>query len=194
MIAAVILAAGESRRMGSPKALVPFRGLTFVEHLLTATRHPRIGAVRVVLGSGAENIRKRLRADPSKIVVNQEWEKGPLSSIQTALRSLDCEGVEGALICPVDHPLITQQLVAAMIQAFDATNGLIVIPTYRGKRGHPVLFRSALFPELMAAPMETGARAIVRAHGNEIATVPTEEEGVILNLDDPAALTRLGAP
>jgi CTP:molybdopterin cytidylyltransferase MocA len=197
MIAGIILAAGESRRMGSPKALVPFRGLTFVEHLLAATRHPRIGVVRIVLGAGASDIRAGLSADPATIVVNYEWEKGPLSSIQAALRNLagsNIGAIEGALICPVDHPLVTLHLIASMVQAFDNSKSLIVLPTYRGRRGHPVLFRSTLFAELMQAPMETGARAVVRAHPNEISSVQTEEEGVVLNLDDPAALTRLGAP
>ncbi len=193
MIAAIILAAGESRRMGSPKALVPFHGLTFVEHLMAATRHPRIGVTRIVLGAGADEIRAGLSAVATTIVVNNEWEKGPLSSIQTGLRSLEGAQVEGALICPVDHPLVTLHLVASMIEAFDATRCAIVLPTYHGKRGHPVLFRSTLFAELMAAPVEIGARAVVRAHANEIAAVPTEEAGVILNLDDPAALTNLGA-
>jgi len=191
MIATIILAAGESRRMGSPKALVPFRGLTFVEHLLAATRHSRIGLTRIVLGAGADEIRAKLSADASKIVVNHEWEKGPLSSIQAGLKSLEGTEVEGALICPVDHPLVTPHLVASMIEAFDATSCAIILPTYHGRRGHPVLFRSLLFSELMAAPMETGARWVVRAHAKDIASVPTEEEGVILNLDDPAALTRL---
>ncbi|MGC1688211.1 MAG: nucleotidyltransferase family protein [Candidatus Acidiferrales bacterium] len=194
MIAAIILAAGESRRMGSPKALVPIRGMTFVEHLVAATRHPRVGLTRIVLGAGAGDIRPRLNADASTIVVNHEWEKGPLSSIQTGLRSLEGMEVEGALICPVDHPLVTQHLVSSMIEAFDATNCAIILPTYHGRRGHPVLFSSMLFSELMAAPMETGARTVVRAHANDIASVPTEEEGVILNLDDPAALTILGTP
>ncbi len=193
MIAAIILAAGESRRMGSPKALVGLRGITFAEHLLAATRHPRIGATRIVLGAGADAIRSQLAGDASRIVVNHEWEKGPLSSIQTGLRSLGGTEIEGALICPVDHPLVTPQLVASMIDAFDATKCAIVLPTYHGRRGHPVLFRSTLFHELMAARMDTGARAVVRAHANEIATVPTEEEGVILNLDDPASVTNLGA-
>ncbi|HEY4739890.1 MAG TPA: nucleotidyltransferase family protein [Candidatus Acidoferrales bacterium] len=194
MIAAIILAAGESRRMGSPKALVPLRGLTFVEHLVAATRHARVGLTRIVLGAGAGDIRPRLNADASTIVVNHEWEKGPLSSIQTGLRSLEGMEVEGALICPVDHPLVTQHLVSSMIEAFDVTNCAIILPTYHGRRGHPVLFSSTLFSELMAAPMETGARTVVRAHANNIASVPTEEEGVILNLDDPAALTILGTP
>ena len=81
MIAAIILAAGESRRMGSPKALVRFGGLTFVAHLFAATRHPRIGLRRVVLGAGADEIRSQLPQSDATIVINDEWEKGPLSSI-----------------------------------------------------------------------------------------------------------------
>jgi len=193
MIAAIILAAGESRRMGSPKALVRFGGLTFVEHLLTATRHPRIGLRRVVLGAGADEIRSKPALRDATIVINEEWEKGPLSSIHAGLRSLENIEAEGALICPVDHPLVTQHLIAAIIQAFDTTARAIVLPTFQGRRGHPVLFRSTLFPELMNAPMEIGARYVVRAHANEIAIVPTEEEGVVLNLDDAEALKRLSS-
>jgi CTP:molybdopterin cytidylyltransferase MocA len=88
MIAALILAAGESRRMGSAKALVSYHGLTFVEHLLAATRVPRIGETRVVLGAGAEEIRGRLPVKDAQIVINDAWETGPLSSIQAGLRSL----------------------------------------------------------------------------------------------------------
>jgi molybdenum cofactor cytidylyltransferase len=191
MIAAIILAAGESRRMGRPKALVSYRGLTFVEHLLNATRHPRIGERRVVLGARAEEIREQLPAGDFSIVVNQEWEKGPLSSIHAALRTLPSSGVEGVMILPVDHPLVSPELIAAVIGAFDETGRGIAVPVYRGKRGHPVLFRDTFLPELMTAALDVGARAVVRAHLDEIVKVPTEEEGVILNLNDAAALARL---
>jgi molybdenum cofactor cytidylyltransferase len=191
MIAALILAAGESRRMGSPKALIPYHGLTFVEHLLAATRLPRIGETRVVLGAGAEEIRARLPVKDSQIVINDAWESGPLTSIQAGLRSLPEEGVEAALICPVDHPLVTLRLIGAIVAAFDRSGKAIVLPTYLGRRGHPVLFASRLFSELMGAPLDVGARAVVRAHRGEIEEVPTEEEGVVLNLNDPEALARL---
>jgi molybdenum cofactor cytidylyltransferase len=194
MIAAVILAAGESKRMGSPKALVQVGGLTFVEHLLAATRHPRIGVRRVVLGAGADSLREKLRVAPDEIVINDGWQNGPLSSIQAALRSLrapDVSDVEGALICPVDHPLVTPHLIAELVAEFDANPAPIVVPVYKGRRGHPVLFRNTMFGELMKAPMEVGARAVVRAHAKQIAQVPTDEEGVLMNLDDPAALSRL---
>ena len=191
MIAALILAAGESRRMGSPKALIPYHGLTFVEHLLAATRLPRIGETRVVLGAGADVIRGQLPVKESQIVLNDAWESGPLSSIQAGLRSLPEEGVEAALICPVDHPLVTLRLIGAIVAAFDRSGKAIVLPTYLGRRGHPVLFASRLFSELMGAPLDVGARAVVRGHRGEIEEVPTEEEGVVLNLNDPEALARL---
>jgi len=188
MIAAVILAAGQSRRMGSPKALLPYRGVSFVDHLMAATRHPRIGLTRVVLGAGADEIRRKLKLPGSQVVINREWEKGPLSSLRAALQSLPDEETEGVLLCLVDHPLITSHLVAELIEVFDTTGKSIVLPTYHGRRGHPVLFRNTLYGELMAAPLDVGARAVVRAHANDIAAVPTEEEGVILNLNDPDTL------
>ncbi len=120
MLAAAILAAGESKRMGQPKALVPFQGSTFVEHLIAATRHPRVGITRVVLGAGAEGIRANLKIDPSWIVVNADWPTGQLSSIHAAIRSLPAGGTQGILVCPVDHPLLSAHLVAALIAAFDS--------------------------------------------------------------------------
>jgi molybdenum cofactor cytidylyltransferase len=191
MIAALILAAGESRRMGSPKALIPYHGLTFVEHLLAATRLPRIGETRVVLGAGADVIRGQLPVKESQIVLNDAWESGPLSSIQAGLRSLPEDGVEAALICPVDHPLVTLRLIGAIVAAFDRSGKAIVLPTYLGRRGHPVLFASRLFAELMLAPLDVGARFVVRGHRGDVEEVPTEEEGVVLNLNDPEALGRL---
>ena len=92
MLAVAILAAGQSQRMGQPKALVPFQGLSFVEHLITATRHARIGATRVVLGAGANEIRAKLPVDAGSIVVNSDWPKGQLSSIHAAIRSLPAGG------------------------------------------------------------------------------------------------------
>jgi molybdenum cofactor cytidylyltransferase len=92
----------------------------------------------------------------------------------------------------VDHPLVTLRLIAGIVAAFDRSGKAIVLPSFLGRRGHPVLFASGLFSELMGAPLDVGARAVVRAHRSEIEEVPTEEEGVVLNLNDPEALGRLG--
>jgi molybdenum cofactor cytidylyltransferase len=190
MLAAAILAAGESKRMGQPKALVPFQGSTFVDHLIAATRHARVGITRVVLGAGAEGIRANLSVEPSWIVVNADWRRGQLSSIQAAIRSLPAGGTEGILVCPVDHPLVSAHLVGELIAAFDSRGKMIVLPKYRGRRGHPVIFGAGLYKELLAAPFAVGARQVVWDHAAEVIEVETEEEGVILNLNDPETVRK----
>src|SRR2546429_9926585 len=105
MLAAVILSGGASSRMGSPKALLPYQGRPFLEHLLEVTLRPEIGVRRVVLGAHAEPIAKVVDLKADEIVINHEWERGQLSSIQAALRSLP-PGTDGILLCLIDHPLI----------------------------------------------------------------------------------------
>jgi len=191
MLAVAILAAGESRRMGVPKALLPYRGTTFVAHLLEVTQHPRVGLVRVVLGAGAEDIREKLQLDASTVVVNRDWPKGQLSSVHAAIRSLPENATEGLILCPVDHPLVSAALVARLIEAFDQHPGAkIVLPTYEGRRGHPVIFRASLYGELLAASLAVGARQVVWTHAADVVEVPTDEEGAVLNLNDPEALKR----
>lgn len=189
MLAAVILSGGASRRMGSPKALLPYQGRPFLEHLLDITKHPRIGARRVVLGADAGPIINEIALPHDEIVVNHEWEQGQLSSVHAALRSLPPE-TEGILLCPVDHPLVSAALVGELIDAFDSTRAPLVVPLYEGRRGHPVIFSSALYEELLNAPIEKGARAVVWAHKDEVAEVPTNEEGCVLNLNDPDAFLK----
>ena len=189
-LAAAILAAGESRRMGRPKALVPFEGLTFVEHLLQATNHPRVGIVRVVLGANAESIQAELELDQEIVVVNQDWQQGQLSSIQSAIRSLPADQTAGLLLCPVDHPLISSQLVSRLVAEFDSDRKLIVVPTHQGRRGHPVIFHASLYAELLDASPNVGARQVVWAHPDAIAEIETDEAGVILNLNDPETMRK----
>jgi len=187
MLAAVILSGGASRRMGSPKALVSYQGASFLEHLLSVTRHPAIGVRRVVLGPDGDTISRQVALAPEEIVHNREWERGQLSSIHVALRSLPA-GTEGMLLFPVDHPLVSATLVNSLIVTFLETRAPVVLPTFEGRRGHPVIFSAAVYEELLRAPLETGARAVVWAHKNELQEVSTTEEGCVLNLNDPDAL------
>lgn len=188
MLAALILSAGASSRMGRPKALIPYRESTFLQHLLDVTRHPRIGVTRVVLGAGAEEIRTIAKLDPSAVVINSEWEHGQLSSICAGVRSLTGMATDGVVLCPVDHPLVSAALVSELIEQFYNSGKLIVLPTHNGRRGHPAIFSNALYGELLAAPTEQGARAVVWAHAGDVLEVPTEEEGILLNINSPDML------
>jgi molybdenum cofactor cytidylyltransferase len=194
LLAAVILSAGASSRMGSPKALLPYREGTFLEHLIEVTRHPQIGVTRVVLGAGAEVIRTIAKLDSSIVVLNPEWERGQLSSICAGLRSLNGIDTDGIILCPVDHPLVSARLVSELVERFYEGKKAIVLPAFNGRRGHPAIFSSALYSELLAAPLEKGARAVVWAHAADVIEIPTDEEGVVLNINDPDMLNRAIRP
>jgi CTP:molybdopterin cytidylyltransferase MocA len=175
--------------MGSPKALLPYHGRPFLDHLLNVTTQPRIGARRVVLGAHAEQIAGAITLTADEVVINKEWDRGQLSSLQAALRSLPA-GTDGILLCLVDHPLISARLVCDLIDRFYSVKKAIVVPSYQGHRGHPVIFSSSLYEELLRAPLETGARAVVWAHADEVEELLTNEEGCVLNINDPDALQK----
>jgi molybdenum cofactor cytidylyltransferase len=144
-----------------------------------------------VLGAGAETIRQKLGLDAATIVLNPDWPKGQLSSIHAAIRNLPAGTSDGIILCPVDSPIVSAALVAQLIEKFDSSGAPIVLPTFRGRRGHPAIFRASLYQELLDASLDVGARQVVWAHAPDVLEIPTEEEGVILNLNDPERLRKI---
>jgi molybdenum cofactor cytidylyltransferase len=186
MIIAVVLSAGESSRMGRPKALLPIGEQNFIERIVAALKQTQAGRIVVVLGHNADEMRRQIEHLPIEIVVNRHYKNGQLSSLQSAIRSIDKDDdCDGLLVHLVDHPYIDSRLVDLMIQRFCETKKLIVVPRHHGKRGHPVIFSRELFGELLAAPIDEGAKAVVMAHATETLEIDTEDEGITLDIDTP---------
>jgi molybdenum cofactor cytidylyltransferase len=184
-IAGIVLAAGESRRMGRDKALLPLGRSTFVEHLARVI-DGEVSPLIVVLGHHAEEIEQQIHLPPSTLVLhNPDYLLGQLSSLKVALRQIQNQPVLGAVVCLVDHPAISKALVRAMVAEFRRKPSEIVIPTWHGRRGHPIIFPSMLFDELLAAPLEEGARWVVRRHAERVVHLKTSEEGITWDIDNP---------
>ena len=120
--------------MGTPKALLPFQGGTFLEHLLDVTDHPQIGWRRVVLGADAQAIAAEVSLRAEEVVINEKWEAGQLSSIQAALRSLP-DGTDGILLCLIDHPLVSVELTRELVETFYAVARLLCCRFIKGGAG-----------------------------------------------------------
>ena len=186
MIFGVVLSAGESSRMGRPKALLPIDGQTFIERIVGALKRGGIERIVVVLGFNADALRQQISHLPVEILVNPDHKLGQLSSLQVAVRHLqaapDCDGV---MIHLVDHPYIEPRLVRLMLQRFEESKCSIVVPRHQSKRGHPVIFSRALFDELLGAPLDQGAKAVVNAHRQETLEIETDDAGITVDIDTP---------
>jgi molybdenum cofactor cytidylyltransferase len=185
MIVALVLAAGESRRMGRPKALLPVEGTTFIERIVGALGQTKVGGIVVVLGHNAAEMAGRLEHLPVEIVVNPDYRSGQLSSLQTGIRALEGRDVAGILVHLVDHPFLDRGLANHMIDEFYRSGKLIVVPRCGGRRGHPVIFSKELFAEFLAAPAEHGAKSVVHAHREDSLEIETSEAGVLIDVDTP---------
>ena len=186
MIVAVVLSAGESSRMGRPKALLPIAGETFIEKIVGALKKADLERVVVVLGHNADEMKRRIEHLPVEILINADYRLGQLSSLQVALRRLEKEpDCDGLLVHLVDHPYIDAKLVQAMIERFYASGKLIVVPRHKDKRGHPVVFSRKLFEELLSAPVDQGAKAVVNAHRADTLELETDDRGITVDIDTP---------
>lgn len=186
MIVAVVLSAGESSRMGRPKALLPIDGQTFIEKIVAALKQTKVGKIIVILGHNARELQSKISHLPVEILINTDYKLGQLSSLQLAVRNLQADlECDGMLVHLVDHPYLAPALVEEMIRRFYETKKRIIVPKFHGKRGHPVIFSNALFDEILSAPMEEGAKAVVNAHRAETLEIETEEKGIAVDIDTP---------
>jgi molybdenum cofactor cytidylyltransferase len=186
--AGLILAAGESRRMGSPKALLQYQGETFLDRLIGLFAQ-HCAPVIAVLGAGSENIRASLcRPGEAQLVENPDFRLGQITSLQCGLRAVPREA-QGVLFTLVDHPALRPETITALLSRRGTT--LLRIPRYQGRRGHPLWIAARLIPEFLALPATATARDVVTRHADEIAYVDVDDPGILADIDDPEAYQRL---
>lgn len=180
VIAAIVLAAGSSTRMGRAKALLEYRGETFLARL--------VRMFRVYCGDVLVVTSEDLSAPGARAVLNPAPERGMLSSLQCGLKALP-EHALAVAFTPVDFPAIEQSTVERIVTGW--TGELLRIPRYAGRRGHPILMSRHLVGEFLSQPAESQAREVVRRHENEIVYVDVADPGILTDVDTPADYERL---
>jgi molybdenum cofactor cytidylyltransferase len=189
VIAAIVLAAGESTRMGAPKALLPDgAGRLFITRLLRTLGEAGFASVTVVTGTLHRELVAAVAADvtPRLSVTfarNGQPERGQLSSLLVGLDAVATAGVGAALVTLVDVPFVSVSTVRAVVGAYAATRAPIVRPASGERHGHPVIFDAALFAELRRANLSRGAKTVVQAHAAQIVNVETTDEGAFMDVD-----------
>lgn len=185
----MIFAAGESSRMGRDKALLDFRGSTFLNHLISLFL-PRLHPVIVVLGHHADLIRRSITGDlrfagaEPRIIVNSEYQSGMLSSFQAGIRALP-PSAKAAMFTLVDHPAVRETTLDRLLEEFQASGKPVVIPRYEGRRGHPVLTSRAVLEEMLDLPLESSPKSVIHGHKAETRFLDVDDPGVVKDIDSP---------
>lgn len=180
--------------MGRPKALLPIgRSDTFLSRSARVLRAAGADEVLVIVGYHAGPIRELVEREQLdvRVVENPNPSDGQLSSLLAGLEAVDHPGVQAVLVTLVDVPLVAEQTVRAVVEAYRRTGAPIVRPARNGRHGHPVLFDRAVFGELRRADPALGAKAVLRAREAEILDVPVTDEGAFRDIDTPEAYERL---
>lgn len=184
-ITPIILAAGDSRRMGYPKALLPLGGHTFLTHILKTVQEIGFSNPLVILGKNADLIQPSIQNWPALVRINPDPDRGQLSSIQLGLLSLQSSAQAG-MIWPVDQPAVSAELVRKLTQLFIHSESMIAYPKHGDKHGHPAIFHRALFQEFMVTPLEEGPKNILLRHQTQTVELPTIEAAAVQDIDTPA--------
>jgi molybdenum cofactor cytidylyltransferase len=190
-IEGLLLAAGESRRMGYPKPLLEAGGVTFLAKSAGAMLEVAERLI-VVVGAYRDRIGAAVPHDQRIVTAyNPDFARGQLSSLKIGLTQVSQEA-RAVMVHLADHPLVSPATFHAVVTEYGRSGRPIVIACYKGQRGHPVLFDRSIFSELMEAPEDQGARAVVNRERSRVGYVEVEDAGTVLDLDTPGDLARAG--
>lgn len=181
-ISAILLGAGESKRMGEDKLSLPWGKRTILEHCLQTLSRSRVREVIVVVNERTERIVRHRSGKRVKVVTNPDYRRGMSSSIRWGLKHLspDCEGI---LIALGDQPLLKSQTINALVKAFGREKSKIVLPSFKGRRGHPVIFPRTYEKELLRLRGDEGGKTILMKHAENVRIIPVKSEGVLKDID-----------
>lgn len=185
----IVLAAGGSTRMGRAKPLLRIGDASYLETVVGTLRAGGLEHIIVVLGHRAEQVRRAADLTGCAVVHNAGWRKGEmLSSLQHGLAAATrlSPAPDAAVVALVDVPRVRPATVSLLVAGRAAKRAPIVVPEFRGRHGHPVLFGWEVWHELMIAPADRGARAVVEAHRAELLALPVEDPWVLRDADTPA--------
>ncbi len=183
-VAAIVLAAGASTRMGQLKQLLPVAGQPMVRRVTAAVCAANLEQVVVVLGAQADAVAQALHGLPVELVVNHAWQEGMSSSVRAGIGALHPE-IDAALLVLADQPHLTAELLRALVDRYQVSGALVVAPYYGGRRGNPVLFDRALFAELEAVAGDRGGRSVIAHYRADLAQVEVDDPAVVSDIDTP---------
>ena len=186
MISAIVLAAGESKRMGRTKQLLEWEGRTILQRVLENLSRSRVDEVILVLGHEAERILQTLDTYRFKVVINEDYKKGMITSIQQGLINLN-DKVEAFFIVLADQPGLGPEVFDRLIGEFRQASPQksIVLPTFHGRRGHPALFSAKYKKEALRIAGDVGFRQVLQEHPEEILTVEMDTDSILQDIDTP---------
>jgi molybdenum cofactor cytidylyltransferase len=190
MISAILLAAGESRRMGEFKQLLRFQDKTFVEHCVDNLLASRVDKVIIVTGHRDLEVRRAVGDRPVRFAHNADYKSGMTSSIKCGVQALS-ESTRACVLALVDQPQINADVINLVINKYEQEPAIIVIPTYGGRNGHPILLDASLNEEILTMDPEQGLRQVVRAHLDQVSRVEVSSRAVLEDCDLPEDYQRM---
>ena len=182
MIVAVVLAAGQSRRMGRPKQTLSLGGKPMLQRALDIYRKTKVGRIVVVLGAGAAEVRRKVHLEEEEVILNPKFREGMSGSLKLGLAAAG-PGAEAVVIALADQPFVSPSTVNRLIESYQRTGAKVVIPVYRGTRGNPVLLDRALFPQVSKIRGDVGAKSVVAQNEGSVLEVPVRDKGVLADVD-----------
>jgi len=191
-IPGIILSGGESRRMGTPKALLKYGGSNFVAAIADKLAGAGVEDISIVLGGNTEKILPNLKKKNLKTIINADWRGGQITSLRAALRKTDGEAL-AVIVSLIDHPGVEVSTIRSLLEEFLAGGHDIIIPEYNGRGGHPAVFGRSVFAALLDTSLKDGARGVIRSGSFRVKKLRVNDPFIRQDIDTPEDYRRFGS-